>query len=53
MIGNVPSHHFPEDQRVFFLEEDNESLPASSLSLAPPLVFTKQQKDWPKTSLRF
>ena len=31
-------------QTCVLLEEDNESLPSSSLSLAPPLVFTKQQK---------
>ena len=43
MIGNVPSDQFLEDQRVL-LEEDNESLPSSSLSLALPLVFTRQQK---------
>ena len=35
---------FPEDQRVFFWREKTESLPSSSLSLALPLVFTKQQQ---------
>ena len=44
MIGNVPHTIFQTTKRVFLLEEDNESLPASSLSLAPTLVFTKQQK---------
>ena len=45
MIGNVSSDQFPQDQRVcVLLEQKTESLPSSSLSPAPPLVFTKQQK---------
>ena len=45
MIGNVSSDQFPEDQRVCVLfKGKNESLPSSSLSLALPLVFTKQQQ---------
>ena len=43
MIGNVPSHQFLDDQRVFFWRK-NESLPFSSLSQALPLVVPGQQK---------
>ena len=43
IIGNVPSHQFLDDQRVFFWRK-NESLPFSSLSQALPLVVPGQQK---------
>ena len=54
MIGNVSSDQFPEDQRVcVLLEQKTESLPSSSLSLALPLVFTKQQRLTKNESSRF